>query len=204
VAQLFFDVSHYEDALACHEQALEMLGDLAAQEPRDPHVLTHRLLGLHLQRACLHAAEAGLLALDAGPPVAEEPLAEPPFSPSAGSPAIHAPVKFGGPECQVVGRVDMGVVPGELPHALLVGQPRPAGPLLAQVAGEDFVIPFGVDAVAGPIPSGPAGGRIDTRRKLGVGVGPTHGSIISSGTVTSASSSDVAATSAVARWRPRS
>jgi tetratricopeptide (TPR) repeat protein len=54
VARLFFDVSHYEDALACHEQALEMLGDLAAQEPRDPHVLTHRLLGLHLQRACLH------------------------------------------------------------------------------------------------------------------------------------------------------
>jgi tetratricopeptide (TPR) repeat protein len=54
VAGLFFDVSHHQEALACHELTLDMLDDLEARRPGHPQVMSQRLLSLHLQRACLY------------------------------------------------------------------------------------------------------------------------------------------------------
>ncbi len=54
VAGLFYDVSHFEESLACHELTLEMLDESDGGQPTHPLGLTQRLLSLHLQRACLH------------------------------------------------------------------------------------------------------------------------------------------------------
>ena len=54
VAGLFFDISHFDDALQCHEESLAVLDALAIHEPDAIEVLRQRLRSLQYQRSCLY------------------------------------------------------------------------------------------------------------------------------------------------------
>jgi hypothetical protein len=61
--------------------------------------------------------------------------------------AVNTAVEFGGPEGKVVGGVELGVEEFEFFHALVVGQARPGGFFLAEIAGENFIVVLGIDRV---------------------------------------------------------
>ena len=61
--------------------------------------------------------------------------------------SIHATVEFGRPEGEIVGSIEMGVIPREFFHSFGVGQARPVGFFLAEKLSESFVVGLGIDRV---------------------------------------------------------
>src|SRR3990172_7853187 len=93
---------------------------------------------------------------------------------------VQAPVQFGRPDGQIIGRVEVGVIPAQFLLALFTRQARPGGLFFAQSAGEMFVVIFGILRLV------------------------VHGSISSKGGFTWAVFSGVESAHVTARRRPRS
>ena len=54
VAELFYGVGDYEDALDCYRRKLATLAAIEKRSPGDPEILRARLSGHYLQRHCLY------------------------------------------------------------------------------------------------------------------------------------------------------
>jgi tetratricopeptide (TPR) repeat protein len=54
IADLFYDVSQHDDAVACHRLSLAVLDEMAALRPADPEVLRERLASMRLERSSLY------------------------------------------------------------------------------------------------------------------------------------------------------